>query len=181
MKTLLHLCCANCGIIPLSVLQHQGHEVTGYFYNHNIHPYQEYVRRRDTVITWAEQIELPVIYHDDYALETFLSAVAKEPEKRCAYCYESRMSATAKVAKEKGFEAFTTSLLYSRYQQHEVIRTYGETLAAQLGLTFVYEDHRVGWQEGIRRSKEMGLYRQQYCGCIYSEKERYHPQPKQET
>ncbi len=178
MKTLLHLCCANCGIFPLSVLQQQGHQVTGFFYNHNIHPYQEYMRRRDTVKEWSGRIDLPVLMRDEYALEEFLAAVAQRPEDRCAYCYRSRMAATAERAAAEGFKAFTTSLLYSRYQQHEAIRAYGEELAQTHGLTFLYEDHRVGWQEGIRISKEMGLYRQQYCGCIYSEKERYTPRPK---
>jgi predicted adenine nucleotide alpha hydrolase (AANH) superfamily ATPase len=113
------------------------------------------------------------VCRDDYALEQFLAAVAAHPDLRCHYCYFSRLDETARKAAELGFDAFTTSLLYSRYQNHDHIIAAAERAAERNGITFHYEDFRPGWQEGIRLSKEMGLYRQQYCGCIYSEKERY--------
>ena len=94
-------------------------------------------------------------------------------EERCPLCYRMRLEATAKKAREIGADAFSTTLLYSRYQRHETIRALGEELATQFGVPFLYEDFRVGWQEGIDASLEMGLYRQPYCGCIYSEQERY--------
>jgi predicted adenine nucleotide alpha hydrolase (AANH) superfamily ATPase len=175
MKVLLHMCCANCAIYPLEELRSAQHEVTGFFFNHNIHPYQEYRKRLETVQQYAEICSLPMIYRDAYLLEEFLAQVAADPAARCNYCYRSRLEETAKHAAEQGFEAFTTSLLYSRYQQHETIASYGRQLAQDWGLTFIYDDYRRGWQQGIRTSKEMGLYRQQYCGCIYSEKDRYHP------
>jgi predicted adenine nucleotide alpha hydrolase (AANH) superfamily ATPase len=149
--------------------------VTGFFYNHNIHPYQEYLRRRDAVLQMAEQEALPLIMHDNYELERFLAIVAQQPDKRCSYCYSSRLRATAEVAAKEGFEAFSASLLYSRYQKHDEIRELGEQVGREYGVAFYYQDFRPGWQEGIRLSKELGLYRQQYCGCIYSEKERYLP------
>jgi predicted adenine nucleotide alpha hydrolase (AANH) superfamily ATPase len=155
-----------------------GHDVTGFFYNHNIHPYQEYVRRRDTAIDMARQEEMDLIMRDEYDLELFLSSVAHAPERRCSYCYASRLRATAQVAIREGFDAFTAALLYSRYQKHDEIRTLGEQIGQEFGVPFYYEDFRTGWQEGIRLSKELGLYRQQYCGCIYSEKDRYLPKPK---
>ena len=155
-----------------------GHDVTGLFYNHNIHPYLEYVRRRDAVIQMAEQESLPFIMHDDYDVEGFLAHVAGDPDKRCSYCYSSRLRATAQTAAEGGFDAFTASLLYSRYQKHDEIKSLGESIGSEFGVQFYYQDFRPGWQEGIRLSKEQGLYRQQYCGCIYSEKERYVPQIK---
>lgn len=173
MNLLLHICCANCAIYPVEILRSRGHAITGYFYNHNIHPYQEYRRRLETVHEYAKQAELPVIFDEDYALEAFLAQVASAPGSRCGYCYRSRLDQTARQAVEQGCDGFSTSLLYSRYQQHEVIRNTGEELARQYGLCFVYEDFRVGWQAGITASKALGLYRQQYCGCIYSEKERY--------
>lgn len=179
MNVLLHLCCANCAIFPLAELRQAGHAVTGFFHNPNIHPYQEYVRRRDTVRQYAELTALPMIWRDDYALETFLAAVAADPAQRCGYCYRSRLRATAAAAREAGCDAFSTSLLYSRYQQHDAIRACGEGLADEFGLSFIYGDWRRGWQEGIRQSKALGLYRQQYCGCIYSEKDRYHPRSAQ--
>lgn len=173
MKILLHVCCANCSIYPVKVLREQNHKVTGFFFNHNIHPFLEFQRRLDAVKEYAAQVELPMIYCEEYFLEEFLANVAQDPANRCSYCYLSRLEETARVAAEQGFDGFSSSLLYSRYQQHETIRQTGEKLAEQYGLQFVYADFRAGWQEGIRVSKSMGLYRQQYCGCIYSEKERY--------
>ncbi|BCR04183.1 hypothetical protein DESUT3_12520 [Desulfuromonas versatilis] len=175
MNVLLHLCCANCAIFPVKVLREQNHAVTGYFFNHNIHPFLEFQRRLETVREYATRVELEVLYNEEYLLEEFLGEVALNPALRCDYCYRSRMEATARMAAEKGFEAFSTSLLYSRYQQHERIREFGEELAEKYGLVFVYDDFRRGWREGIDASKAMGLYRQQYCGCIFSEKERYCP------
>ena len=173
MNILLHTCCGPCALYPLRTLRTAGHQVTGFFYNHNIHPYQEYTLRRDAVMQMAEHEAMPLIMRDDYDLEGFLSNVAAEPEKRCSYCYASRLRATAKIAAEGGFDAFTAALLYSRYQKHEEIKELGERIGQEFGVPFHYEDFRPGWQEGIKLSKELGLYRQQYCGCIYSEKERY--------
>ena len=175
MKVLLHMCCANCAIYPIRILRESGHDVSGYFFNHNIHPYQEYRRRLQAVEDFAAVSELQVIYKDEYLLEDFLAQVATEPASRCTYCYQSRLKQAAEYAATSGHDAFSTSLLYSRYQNHELIRKLGEELGYHYGIEFLYEDYRIGWQEGIKASKEMGLYRQQYCGCIYSEKERYHP------
>jgi len=173
LKILLHICCAPCSIIPLQTIRDAGHDVTGFFYNHNIHPFQEYSRRLDAVREYAAVTGLEMHIRDEYAVEEFLMNVAAEPEKRCRYCYLSRLELTARTAAGLGFDAFSSSLLYSRYQRHEEIRSIGETVAETYGVRFHYDDFRRGWQEGIRVSKELGLYRQQYCGCIYSEKERY--------
>jgi len=178
MKILLHICCGPCAIFPLGKLVASRHKVSGFFYNHNIHPYQEYQRRLQAVREFTATCDLPMVFRDEYNLEEFLSSVAQNPEQRCSYCYFSRLDATAQKAAELGFDAFTSSLLYSRYQSHETIRAAGEKAGERHGVKFYYEDYRPGWQEGIRLSKEMGLYRQQYCGCIYSEKERYLPKTK---
>jgi len=178
MRILLHTCCGPCALYPLRTLRTAGHDVTGFFYNHNIHPYQEYIRRRDAVLRMAELEELPLIMRDEYDLEEFLANVAAQPDRRCGYCYASRLRATAETAATEGFDAFSASLLYSRYQRHEEIRELGEQIGQEMGVAFHYQDFRPGWQEGIRLSKELGLYRQQYCGCIYSEKERYLPKAK---
>lgn len=175
MNVLLHICCANCAIYPLRVLRDAQHTVTGFFYNHNIHPYQEYRRRLDTTRDYASIEQLPLVCVDEYRLEDFLAQVAQDPAGRCSYCYQSRLLRTAQFAVQQGFDAFTTSLLYSRYQNHTLIRQCGEELAKLFGIPFLYQDFRSGWQEGIHASKSLGLYRQQYCGCIYSEKDRYHP------
>ncbi|MBE0500406.1 MAG: epoxyqueuosine reductase QueH [Desulfuromonadales bacterium] len=178
MRILLHICCANCAIYPVSVLRDKNHTVDGVFYNHNIHPYQEFRKRLDAVREYSRLVELNVLINETYLLEEFLKNVAVDPANRCNYCYLSRLEETARVAAEQEYDAFTTTLLYSRYQQHDAIRETGEALAQQYGLQFYYEDFRTGWQEGIRASKSMGLYRQQYCGCIYSEKDRYYPRSK---
>jgi len=178
MKILLHTCCGNCAIYPVTVLREANHDVTGYFHNPNIHPYQEYRRRLDTMRDYAERTELPMVIVDEYGLVPFLQEVAHKPHSRCAHCYYSRMESTARYAAEHGFDAFSTSLLYSRYQNHDVIRDFGEKLAVTYDLIFHYEDFRTGWQKGIETSKSMGLYRQQYCGCIYSEMDRYYPKSR---
>lgn len=175
MKILLHICCANCAIYPLRVLRDAHHDVTGLFFNHNIHPYQEYRRRLETVRSYAATVELPLACIDEYGLEDFLAQVAHDPAGRCTYCYQSRLRRAAEHATRHGFDAFTSSLLYSRYQNHNLIRQCGEELAKLYSIPFLYQDFRSGWQEGIDTSKALGLYRQQYCGCIYSEKDRYHP------
>lgn len=173
MNILLHICCAPCAIYPVQELRGRDMTVTGFFYNHNIHPYLEYRRRLEGVQKYAEAVGLDVLYRDEYLLEEFLAAVAATPAERCSYCYSSRLEATAAAAANLKYDAFTSSLLYSRYQKHEAIRETGERLAEKYGVAFYYDDFRRGWQEGIRLSKAMELYRQQYCGCIYSEKERY--------
>jgi len=173
MKILLHICCAPCAIYPLKELRSRGMEVTGFFYNHNIHPYLEFRKRLETVRSYAALIDLAVIYREDYRLEEFLGAVAAAPAERCLYCYASRLEAAAEAAAEQGFDSFTSSLLYSRYQKHEAIRAIGEQIGAKYGVSFYYDDFRPGWQEGIDISRKLGLYRQQYCGCIYSERDRY--------
>lgn len=173
MRVLLHTCCGPCALYPLTSLRAEGVEVTGFFFNHNIHPYQEYVRRRDAAQQMADLEGMPLVLQDEYRLEEFLANVAAEPDKRCGYCYASRLDAVAAAAREGGFDTFTSSLFYSRYQNHELMRQKAEESAARYGVQFLYRDFRPGWQEGIRRSKELGLYRQQYCGCVYSEKERY--------
>jgi len=178
MKILLHMCCAPCAIYPLETLRAGGFRVTGLFFNHNIHPYQEYRRRLETVEEYAALVGMELIRRDEYLLEEFLAAVAANPGQRCRYCYASRLERTAREAAELGYGEFTSTLLYSRYQNHEIIREEGEKAAARYGVRFHYEDFRPGWKHGIDASREMGLYRQQYCGCIYSEKERYAPKVK---
>ena len=122
---------------------------------------------------FADKEGLEVIYDDKYGLTEYLRQVVYNEKERCRICYKMRLAQVADLAAERGFEAFTTSLLYSRYQQHAEIRRQGEELAAKHGLVFLYEDFREGWQKGIDRSIAMDLYRQPYCGCIYSEQERY--------
>ena len=173
MRLLLHICCGPCAVYPVKELRSSGVEVTGFFFNHNIHPYTEYKQRIGAVRAYALMVELEVVYRDEYLLEEFLSNVAANPAERCAYCYRSRLEEAAKSAAELGFPYYSSTLLYSRYQNQESIREHGEQLGERYGVKFHFEDFRRGWQEGITLSREMALYRQKYCGCIYSEKDRY--------
>ncbi len=173
MKLLLHICCANCGIYPLERIKERGDDVVGYFFNPNIHPYQEYQKRLEALRQYAGKVGLEVIYRDAYLLEEFLRNVSQKPEERCQYCYSVRLEATAREAKKSGFDQFTTTLLQSTHQNHQLIRETGERIAKEVGIPFYYEDFRQGWRRGVEVSKSIGLYRQQYCGCIYSEKERF--------
>jgi predicted adenine nucleotide alpha hydrolase (AANH) superfamily ATPase len=173
MKVLLHTCCGPCTIYPLGLLRTEGAEVTGYFYRHNIHPYRECLRRQETLQDFAQQERLPLIVTPGYDLEGFLRQAAFRESQRCLFCYHDRLQATAQQALQGGFEAFTSTLLYSRHQQHDLIRTTAEAIARETGVAFLYRDFRPGWQAGITASKSLGMYRQPYCGCIYSEKDRY--------
>jgi predicted adenine nucleotide alpha hydrolase (AANH) superfamily ATPase len=173
MKILLHICCANCAIYPLEQIQGKGNEVAGYFFNPNIHPYQEYHKRLEALKQYSEKVQLNVIYREEYLLEEFLRNVSHRVEERCEYCYRVRLEATAKEAKKSGFDLFSTTLLQSTHQNHVLIRETAEKVAKEVEIPFHYEDFRTGWKRGVDVSKAMGLYRQQYCGCIYSEKERY--------
>jgi predicted adenine nucleotide alpha hydrolase (AANH) superfamily ATPase len=173
MRILLHICCANCAIYPLERLKERGDEVVGYFFNPNIHPYQEYQKRLESLRRYSEEIGLEVVYRDEYLLEEFLKNVSHRVEERCRYCYSIRLEATAREAKKNGFDQFSTTLLQSAHQNHQLIRETGDHLAREIGIPFYYEDFRQGWRKGVEVSKTMGLYRQQYCGCIYSEKERF--------
>ena len=178
MKVLLHICCANCAITPLERLKEKGDEVTGYFFNPNIHPYQEYQKRLDALKQYSGTVGLEVIYRDEYLLEEFLRNVSHRVEDRCQYCYFVRLEATAREAKDKAFEGFSTTLLQSSHQNHALIKETGERVAHEIGVPFYYEDFRQGWKRGVEVSKAMALYRQQYCGCIYSEKDRFFSRPK---
>jgi len=173
MRVLLHICCANCAIYPLEQLRGRGDEVVGYFFNPNIHPYQEYQKRLESLRGYSSAVGLEMIYRDEYLLEEFLRNVSHRPEERCQYCYSVRLEATAKEAKKSGFDQFSTTLLQSTHQNHQLIKETADRFAQEIGISFYYEDFRQGWRKGLEVSKTMGLYRQQYCGCIYSEKERY--------
>lgn len=175
MKLLLHICCAPCLVYPLKMLKQDRHEITGCFYNPNIQPCSEYQKRLHTLEQYARQQALQVLWPEGYDMETFLRGVVFREADRCYSCYYLRLSYTAKMASRKAFDAFTTTLLYSKYQKHEWIKNIAERLAKENGIPFYYHDFRSGWSEGVRMSREIGMYRQPYCGCIYSEKDRYWP------
>lgn len=211
MRILLHICCGPCAITVLQSFINAGNDVTGFFFNPNIHPLAEYMRRREGAAQVAGRLGVPLIFADTLpekdqvwsdawlrenarasCVETgtadgsakyppapaadpvpWLRAVAGRETERCSFCWRVRLRKTAEMTAKLGFEAFSSSLLYSRYQNHQLLRETGELAAQEAGVVFAYQDFRPLWQEGIRISKEWGVYRQQYCGCVFSEYERY--------
>lgn len=175
-KILIHTCCAPCFIAPYQQLQAEGRELSAWWFNPNIHPLLEYQKRRDTLYDFCAKEGITLIKHDTYGLKTFLENTLDRIDARCEYCYRVRLEALLKDAIKLGYQAITTTLLYSRYQKHDLIRSIAEELCQGSGVEFFYRDWRPLWQEGIRLSKAAGMYRQPYCGCIFSEEERYREQ-----
>ena len=175
MRILLHNCCGPCSCHPVSYLRSQGHDLTGFFYNPNIHPYREFERRLQTLREYAAGESLEVIVDASYDVRAYLMQVvdAADRGRRCRICYGIRLDRTAREAAARGFEAFSTTLLVSPYQDHDAVREAGVEASHRHGVRFKYEDLRRGWPETVRMAKEKGLYRQGYCGCIFSEEERY--------
>lgn len=175
MKVLLHTCCGPCTIVPLRGLRQEGAEVFGLYANPNIHPYSEWDRRREALETLAAGEALRLLPHAPYDPQEWLRSVSFREGERCRICYHLRLRHAALLARRGRFDAFSTTLLYSKFQKHDLIRQIGEALGSEVGVAFLYRDWREGWKEGVEASRALGLYRQQYCGCIYSEAERCAP------
>lgn len=173
-KILIHTCCAPCLCYPYKILNDDGFEITALWYNPNIHPFPEYTKRLNTLYSLQTKKNIDIIYQDDYDINEWLSFTRPgweihDKSLRCRLCYTLRLKKTVQIARKKKINYFTTTLLYSKYQFHDLIIETGEALAKEYGLNFLYRDFREGWQEGITLSHEYGLYRQKYCGCIFSE------------
>lgn len=170
---LLHVCCGPCSIYPLSSLREQGYTVTAHFYNPNIHPFREFRKRFETLKNYLQEISVPLLAEEEYGLTGFIRKIAFNEQTKCTLCYTMRLEHVVKTATSHGFQSFTTTLLYSKYQRHKILVKICEDFAKQYGISFLYQDFREGWQDGIDKSIEYQMYRQPYCGCIYSEQERY--------
>ena len=176
MKLLLHMCCGPCSCYPVKRLREEGIEPVGYFFNPNIHPYKEWEHRLETAKEFAAKVNMEIHTDENYQLREFLRRALPaeaQPNGRCRMCYTWRLEQAARFAAENGFEAFTSTLFYSIYQQHELMKETAAFFAKKYQVQFYYEDFRPGWQEGIDISHALELYRQPYCGCIFSEEERY--------
>ncbi len=172
-RVLLHICCGPCALYPIRVLKEEDIEVTGFFFNPNIHPFREF-RKRIRALEEVSQIKgIEILWDKTYGLRPFLRRTVFKENVRCEECYYWRLSETVKKALEMRAEAFTSTLLYSRYQKHNLIREIAEDLSYRFKIPFLYRDFRNGWEEGQKEAISLGIYRQPYCGCIYSEQERY--------
>ena len=173
MKTLLHICCAPCANQCVQALRGENIELTGFWFNPNIHPFTEYRARRNCVRAYAESVNLPLLEQNDYALRPFVRSVADDIENRCVKCYEIRLFETARMAKEGGFDSFTSSLFISPYQDHQLMIQTAEKAAETYGVDFLYRDFRPYFKEGQEYARNQDFYMQKYCGCVFSEEERY--------
>lgn len=177
MKLLMHTCCAPCSVYCIESLRKENIEPTIYWYNPNIHPYTEYKQRRDTLQEYVKSIKIDAIFEEDYGLREFTKNVINDLENRCInYCYPIRLEKTVEYAKENGYDAFTTTLLVSPYQKHEELKRICDNLSKEYDIEFLYRDFRVGFREGQKKARELGLYMQKYCGCVFSEEDRYSKQ-----
>jgi len=151
----------------------QGHAVCAFWYNPNIHPYLEHQHRLEAVKSLALEMKFPLVVSESYDLIEYFRRVVGHEVERCQYCFDLRLSRTAESALEMGFDAFTTTLLISPHQKHDLLWEIGSRIAAEKGIEFLYADLRKHYPDSRHRTKPMDLYRQQYCGCIYSEWERH--------
>jgi predicted adenine nucleotide alpha hydrolase (AANH) superfamily ATPase len=170
-RLLLHICCGPCSTYTIKRLREQGFAVSGFWYNPNIHPFTEHERRRECIRSYAEEVGLPMIWREGYEMPAYFRAVVGHEAvgERCAICYRLRMERTAQVARQHAFQAFSTTLLISPYQQQALIHGIGEELASKHGLGFYFENFRQGWSERGHTAREHEMYQQRYCGCVYSE------------
>ncbi len=165
-RLLLHACCAPCLTGASAALEGKGLDVTAYFYNPNIHPQAELDRRV------AALSGFKAVIVDDYDIGLFKKKIAGRPGDRCGNCYRLRLEISARYAVGGGFDCFSTTLLLSPYQKHDLVKSAGEEAARKYGIEFYYQDMRPFYRESIRISKSMGLYRQKYCGCYLSKEEK---------
>jgi predicted adenine nucleotide alpha hydrolase (AANH) superfamily ATPase len=173
MKIILHCCCAPCSVSCLDSLQAENIKPLLYWYNPNIHPYKEYTLRRDCLIKFANNEKQEIMIIDEYGLRLFIDTVYQQTKSFCEKCYEIRLEKTASFAAQQGYHAFTTTLLISPYQNHELIESIGKKAAEKYGVKFLYRDFRPLFKEGQSAARKKGMYMQNYCGCIFSEEERF--------
>lgn len=177
MKLLLHACCGPCSLEPTRFLANEGHDITIAYMNSNIHPASEYDRRLSTLRAWADRENLPIVEgpYDVRAWEGCVGTVASDTyasrEDRCRACYRMRLEEAARYASEHGFDGVSTTLTVSPYQYTDIIREELKRAAGAHGIASLFEDFRPLYDEATRRSRELGMYRQNYCGCRISQAE----------
>ncbi len=172
-SVLVHTCCAHCSAYTVAYWRTLGYSVTGFWYNPNIHPFTEHNLRLEAVKKLSETMDFPLKVEEGYDFREYFRMVAWREDSRCAPCFELRLGKTSRKARELGIGSFTSSLLISPHQNHELARNTGVKAAAENGVGFLYADLRKRYSDSRHITKPMELYRQQYCGCIYSEFERY--------
>ena len=150
-----------------------GYDVIGLWFNPNIHPFSEHNLRLEAMQKLADTMDFQLVVSQGYDFQEYFRRVAGHETERCAMCFALRFEQIARQASEMGISAFTSSLLISPHQQHEIAKIAGERAAVQHNVQFLYADLRKRYSDSRRITNPIELYRQQYCGCIYSEYERY--------
>lgn len=178
MKLLMHTCCAPCSVMCIETLKKENIEPILYWYNPNIHPFKEYKMRKNTLIKYAEDIGVKLILNDQYGLRKFIESIFPDFDNRCIVCYKMRLEETARYAAENGYDAFTSTLFVSPYQNHELMKEIAEQAADKYGVKFLYRDFRPYFKEGQQKARELELYMQNYCGCVFSEEDRFNNKKK---
>ena len=171
MRLLLHTCCAPCLIGTLGHIN--AREVSCLWFNPNIHPYTEYKSRLNALEAYARDNNIDLAVKDCYGLREFVRGVIDKLDAKCALCYDWRLRECAEFALANSFGAFSTTLLVSPYQNHVKIKETGEKYAGIYNISFFYGDFRANFLAGQKQARGVGLYMQKYCGCIFSEEERY--------
>ena len=175
MKILLHICCSNCALYPVKILKSEGHDFHGFWFNPNIHPVEEYSLRLDSLMKLKKDWDLNISSIEEYEPDKYfnLFEITNPPyPERCKSCYRLRLEKTAGHAQRNGFDAFTTTLLISPYQDFDGIKLIGEELADKYNIAFYLNDFRPYFRDAMALSRELGLYQQKYCGCIFSKEEK---------
>lgn len=172
-RLLLHTCCGPCATYSVQRLRDDGFDLTAFWYNPNVHPFTEHQLRLDSMRRFAVGVDLPLVVAEGYDMPRYLREVVGDEADRCRHCYKMRLDAAAAQARQLGIDLVSTTLLISPYQNHELLRAVGDEVAAAHGVVFHYVDLRPGFRDSRRLARQLGLYRQRYCGCIYSEWERF--------
>lgn len=178
-KILLHSCCAPCSSHVISYLTNY-FDITILYYNPNIYPYEEYIKRKNEQIKLIKKIKkinnIDIIDcdYDNNLYNHLIKGLENEPERgsRCTICYQMRIEKTAIIAKENDYDYFCTTLSVSPYKNAELINQIGKQLEEKYNINWLYSDFKKkdGYKKSIELSKTYNLYRQDYCGCIYSQK-----------
>ena len=181
MKLLMHMCCSNCSLYPMKSLLSQGVDVKGLWFNPNIYPRPEYEQRLASLQELQRLWHLDVEYVDIYGSDDFMRELGNPRADRCIRCYMVRLEETARTAKKMNLKGFATSLLVSPYQKFDSLVSIGKEIEKRYSIPFYVEDFRVGYRGNIPLSKEFGLYRQKYCGCMFSETENTRQRTKEKS
>ena len=181
-KIVIHVCCGICALYPVKNLS-ENFEVIGFWYNPNIHPYKEYQIRLSTASYAFSILDKEIFFDYNYDITSWFEKIipAEKEGKRCELCYRIRLEKTAEFTKTKDIKYFTTTLLVSPYQSKKLIKKVGEEVAEKFGLSFYYEDFSTGYREGREMARKYGMYHQNYCGCLFSEYERFSGKLTQKT